>query len=93
MDIDSTEILVLKHTLDGYHEVTALFDQDPSKADDLNAMYGQSKYFNNYFFDRMRLWFDVGSFIKNDDSYMATWIRKEQDPEYAEYLRLKEKFK
>lgn len=35
---------------------------------------------------------DVKEYIDRADTYMATWIRKEQDPEFAEYLRLKEKF-
>lgn len=89
--IDMDEILVLKHSVDGYHAIVAIF-QTPTDPEALNLQYSKSPYFKNHKFEKVPFWMDVKEYIDRADTYMATWIRKEQDPEFAEYLRLKEKF-
>lgn len=86
------KILVLKHWIDGYNRIEAIFDQPDEMAPYFNDNFKKYNCMTNFTFDSAPLWETVQFFIDQDDNYLAKQLRRELDPEYAEYLRLKEKF-
>ena len=87
----TTDILALFHRVDGYQHISTIFD-DASNPETYNMKYGKLNSFKNYTFGYIELWDSVDHFFEQDGSYVAQQVRKELDPEYSEYLRLKEKF-
>ena len=85
-------IITLYHALDGHNETIAVFDIAGGLSEDLNAKYKSYKSFTNCSFEPCILWESVEAFIGQSSTYVAQRLRKEVDPEYREYLRLKEKF-
>lgn len=86
------KILVLKHMIDGHNHIQAIFDQPDEMGSYFNDNFKKHGCMSNYTFTSEPLWETVQFFIDQDNSYIARQLRRELDPEYAEYLRLKEKF-
>lgn len=86
-------IFVLEHAVNGFYSAVAYFENESAALGVLTYLRQHVPGAHQYFRINARpVWETADSFIKEGDTHEAKTLRREMDPEWAEYKRLREKF-
>ena len=90
---ERTTIWALEKTIDGHFTPDAYFGKGPDAHEALKLITKFMPTSRTWRVKEYEVWMDVQVYVERETTHTAKWLRAHMDPEWADYVRLQDKFK
>lgn len=90
---DRTTVWALEKTIDGHFTPETYFGTERDARDALELIIKHMSTSRNWRVKEYEVWMDAQVYVERETTHTAKWLRAHMDPEWADYVRLQDKFK